>query len=425
MKKWLRRGLILVFLWIVSQYCLGPATVPPGDKRESVSQFTRQIEFDYVTWTIRAAWLKLEQAGLGLPSYIEVEDQHQVVLQYLSLIQEIQSQKNQLEVIYADPAISDPESVARATAVNLMHLLEVNEWLGPLAESILQEQVSQIAKEQGLTLGGQPVPPILYHNTPLPYELVISPRDVIKMEFSLSLDTDLSLEQWIALERDLEANTNYSTLVVPIGGVGTYPTMVAETTNLNWLVETISHEWIHNYFTFRPLGLRYNVTPQLRTMNETAASIAGTELGGLVIQKFYPELAPQPQRVQQSALLEQTSLAEYQSLVFDFRVEMHKTRVMADQLLAEGKIEEAEAYMEARRQVFWDNGYLIRRLNQAYFAFHGAYADQPGGAAGEDPVGKAVRQLRAKSPSLADFINTLSWMWNYQDLEQNLEFPVN
>ena len=66
---------------------------------------------------------------------------------------------------------------------------------------------------------------------------------------------------------------------------------------------------------------------------------------------------------------------------------MHKTRVHVDELLAEGKIDEAEAYMEQRRQIFVQNGYYIRRLNQAYFAFYGAYADVPGGAAGEDPVG--------------------------------------
>ncbi len=80
--------------------------------------------------------------------------------------------------------------------------------------------------------------------------------------------------------------------------------------------------------------------------------------------------------------------------VFDFNAEMHVTRVRADELLAQGKIEEAEQYMEARRKVFWDNGYQIRVLNQAYFAFHGAYADVPGGAAGEDLVGPAVRKLR-------------------------------
>ncbi len=65
--------------------------------------------------------------------------------------------------------------------------------------------------------------------------------------------------------------------------------------------------------------------------------------------------------------------------------------------LPQGKIDEAETYMEQRRQLFWQNGYLIRKLNQAYFAFHGAYADVPGGAAGEDPVGPAVRALREKA----------------------------
>ena len=103
---------------------------------------------------------------------------------------------------------------------------------------------------------------------------------------------------------------------------------------------------------------------------------------------------------------------------FDFRAEMHETRVHADELLAEGKIDEAEAYMEARRQIFWQNGYLIRKLNQAYFAFYGAYADVPGGAAGEDPVGPAVRALRAQSKSLADFVNTIAWMTSFEQLQQ-------
>ncbi len=96
---------------------------------------------------------------------------------------------------------------------------------------------------------------------------------------------------------------------------------------------------------------------------------------------------------------------------------MHETRIVADALLAEGKIDEAEAYMDARRIVFVKQGYLIRKLNQAYFAFHGAYADSPGGAAGEDPVGPAVRALRERSDSLADFVNTISWMTNFEQLQ--------
>ena len=100
---------------------------------------------------------------------------------------------------------------------------------------------------------------------------------------------------------------------------------------------------------------------------------------------------------------------------------MHTTRVKADELLAQGKIEEAEAYMEQRRLIFWQNGYLLRKLNQAYFAFHGAYADLPGGAAGEDPVGPAVRALRAQSDSLADFINTIGWMTSFEQLQEAIQ----
>jgi hypothetical protein len=87
-------------------------------------------------------------------------------------------------------------------------------------------------------------------------------------------------------------------------------------------------------------------------------------------------------------------------------------------LLAAGKIDEAESYMEQRRQLFVQNGYTIRKLNQAYFAFYGAYADVPGGAAGEDPVGPAVRALRAHSKSLADFINRIAWMTSFDELKK-------
>jgi hypothetical protein len=105
---------------------------------------------------------------------------------------------------------------------------------------------------------------------------------------------------------------------------------------------------------------------------------------------------------------------------FDFNHEMHTTRVNVDALLAAGKINEAESYMEQRRQLFVQNGYTIRKLNQAYFAFYGAYADVPGGAAGEDPVGPAVRALRAHSQSLADFVNRIAWMTSFDELKKTV-----
>jgi hypothetical protein len=131
---------------------------------------------------------------------------------------------------------------------------------------------------------------------------------------------------------------------------------------------------------------------------------------------FYPELTAASFSDSGLTALPKDRLQPDDPAPFDFRAEMHTTRVRADELLAAGKIEEAEAYMEQRRQFFWDNGYAIRKLNQAYFAFYGAYADVPGGPAGEDPVGPAVRALREQSASLADFVNTIAGMSSFEEL---------
>ena len=66
----------------------------------------------------------------------------------------------------------------------------------------------------------------------------------------------------------------------------------------------------------------------------------------------------------------------------------------------------------------WENGSAIRKLNQAYFAFYGAYADVPGGAAGEDPVGPAARTLREQNDSLADFVHKVMWVNSFEKLEE-------
>jgi hypothetical protein len=134
-----------------------------------------------------------------------------------------------------------------------------------------------------------------------------------------------------------------------------------------------------------------------------------------VIARYYPELVPPP-----TPAASDSSPAEAPAPVFDFRSEMHATRVYVDDLLAQGKVAEAEEYMEARRLVFWENGYAIRKLNQAYFAFYGSYADSPIGAAGEDPVGAAVRELRADSATLIEFVNRMAWLTSFEDLQRVL-----
>jgi hypothetical protein len=106
---------------------------------------------------------------------------------------------------------------------------------------------------------------------------------------------------------------------------------------------------------------------------------------------------------------------------FDYQHEMYITRVEADRLLSEGKVAEAEAYMEQRREFLMEHvsehGHIIRRLNQAFFAFYGTYADSPG-ERGEDPVGPAVVALFEQCPSAGAFLRAVSHVTSFADLQQ-------
>ena len=418
------RGFEITILLIILAALTGYSNPSLTNPIEKVRAYTRSLEFDYVEWMAKAAIIKMRAATVNLPQTLDREEQKQIVMEYFQTTQFILEKEYLLSQLYADPTIQDKDAATATVRADLTKLYLRQEQIAPLAEAILQEQVTQILVEQGLTAAGQPLPNVWYHSTPLPMALIVSPRDRIEQTANISVNTDLTVDEQVNLEDDVSKGLNVSSLVVQIGGVGVYPTMVARTTNVNWLLSTIAHEWIHNYLTLRPLGLLYSETPELRTMNETTASIAGDEIGAIVIEKFYPELKPAASFPNLSLVSLSFDRPDPETLVrppFDFRAQMHETRINADALLAAGKIEEAEAYMEARRQIFLQNGYLLRKINQAYFAFHGAYADVPGGAAGEDPVGPAVRALRAQSASLKDFINTMAWMWSFEQLQETIK----
>jgi len=418
--SWQRKFKYLVqtiFYFLVFMYTLGPSTITVIDSKARVRAFTRPIEFDFVEWTMDALEVKLERLPLNTIDYLDREGQRQIVFDYINLIGEIQQAEGELNLIYTNPEIDNPESQAKPIRENLDSLYILRADLAPLAENVLQEMLSTIVADMGFTPLGQPIPPVMYHSTPLPWALIVSPRERIEQQANISLETTLTLEDHILLENEIAETLDVSTLVVPIGGVGTYPTMVAQTTNLNWLATVIAHEWIHNYLTLRPLGIRYEQTPELRTMNETTAKLAGNEIGAALIAEFFPERVPPPPPPPEPPDPQPTPEPER----FDFRAEMYETRIQADALLAEGKVEDAENYMEQRRLIFWENGYRIRKLNQAYFAFYGAYADQPVSSAGEDPVGAAVRQLRAQSGSLIEFVDTISKFKSFEELQNLLQ----
>jgi hypothetical protein len=180
--------------------------------------------------------------------------------------------------------------------------------------------------------------------------------------------------------------------------------------NHGWLpslIEIVAHEWVHNYFYTFPTNMAwgYQTYPRLTTINETTASIGGEEISRKVITKFYPDWIDKLPPVDHSGQPTPREPSE-------FDLAMRRIRLQVDQLLGQGKIEEAEAYMEAERVKLVEQGHPLRRLNQAYFAFHGSYATSP---ASVDPTGAQLRQLRAASPSLKTFLDRVAWLNSYDE----------
>ncbi|HZU04868.1 MAG TPA: hypothetical protein VFB73_02760, partial [Chloroflexota bacterium] len=277
------------------------------------------------------------------------------------------------------------------------------------AEQAIAQTLAALAVREGLTaswLGKEILlPPVSFLLSEPPQVLVVSPRDRIEVVRSVLLRPDLSLAEVEALEREVD-RLGVVSLVVPIGGFASYPAMVPLHATPRDTLNAIAHEWVHNLLVFYPLGRAYFASYDSRTLNETVAELAGRELGAMLAAAY-----GLPRR--SSAAHEAAPAAG----TFDFRQEMRATRLHLEQLLAAGQLEEAERYLEERRQAFVAAGYPLRKLNQAYFAFYGSYADSP---AAVSPLDEQLRLLRAHSPSLGAFLRRVAQMTSSAEVEAAL-----
>lgn len=383
---------------------------------DKVRRFTRPVEFEFMSWTSEATVIRLMTFASGATGYLDDDQRIELVRSTLSLIDQELRFQSELARLYGDPQVGENSPQADDVRSRLAQTSAQRQLLQPLAEAVLAEQTSVIIDELGLSLAGLAAPPVGFRFTELPFALIVSPRDVIRQDANIQLETDLPIGERVALEQQVEGALGVSALVVPVGGIGTYPTMIQRTGHLAWVTEVVAHEWIHNFLVPTPLGLNYDSSADLRTMNETTASLMGKEIGRRVLERYYPQDLPA-----EPVGGEQRPPSEPEPPAFDFRAEMRITREQVDELLVAGLVDEAEGYMEERRLEFWEQGFLIRRLNQAYFAFHGSYADEPGGAAGEDPVGAAVREVWDRSGSPAEFLLRMAGMDSPVDLFNAVE----
>jgi len=277
-------------------------------------------------------------------------------------------------------------------------------------EQTLESRISDFLRDQGLAMNpplfsdiGLLFPPVDFELDRPPKLLAVSPRDRISLDRSYLLAPGLGPDAATAIERETEA-AGVSAIVVGTGGIATYPSVIPELAPFSEMLETAIHEWLHQYLAFYPLGSSYFGDEKTRTLNETVANMGGRELAELFTRRYG---SPEPQ--------EPPSPAPPDG--FDFRKAMRALRLRVEELLADGQVEEAERLMNEKRDEFESEGVYIRRINQAYFAFNGSYADTPGSI---DPIGPKLQSLRDRAGSASQFLRLARGLSSEADLDRLL-----
>jgi hypothetical protein len=373
-----------------------------GGPSDPISKAAAPFRYDLTGWEIRhLANRWLYKIGHLFDDGPSLEEENDMLQRYFTLTADVVSLEQQL-------AGGEDESLRS----NLEEKRKEQQRLENKVEAILEKRVSKVIEDEGLTTSLPLFSQVRFVFPPLDFEfdqpprvLVISPRDHISLDRAILLRRGLTSEQVTALE-DGTAASGVSSLVIDIGGIATYPSTAPEYASYEEALETVAHEWLHQYLFFHPLGSHYFDNDTLRTLNETVANIGGRQIADLVQQRF-----PLPR----SSFTADDEAGE-ESLI-DFRAEMHELRLEVDRLLNEGKVGEAEALMEEKREFLAESGFYIRKINQAYFAFNGLYGDTP---ASSSLIGPKMLALQRLSPSLGDFIRSVAGITSEEELDHLL-----
>ncbi len=400
------RLLLFSFLF----FGLGTASAPPQYALlVEVDAITAVHQFDFVDWE---SWAIVGELGRRWKSPVlpTTEDEQRALIQtFLDQAERMAELERELDYLYAANSAHGLAQPHPDTALTeeLVAIKTSQSQMTPQVETILAHQVEAFLRDEGFTIGGVVFPPVAFRFMEPPTALILSPRDRIENRHFVGLQPGLDLGQREQMEQLLDQRGDVSSYVADLGGLGSYPTMVISHAFLPYLIDVIAHEWTHNYLFIFPTNIAWNyqTDPKLMTINETTATLVGAEISRQVIIRFYPDWIDGLPPVDKSG---QPLLAEPS----EFHLAMRSIRQEVDRLLAEEEIEVAETFMEAERLELVKKGYNLRKLNQAYFAFHGSYALSPDSI---DPIGPQIRQLRAASPSLKAFLDQVGWLNSYDN----------
>ncbi len=407
-----RQRIARFLLFLLMLFGLGAASAPPEhDLQTQVDTVTAPQQFDFIDWESQAIAGEIGRRFAPPTIPTDQTEKQALVERFLQLETDMRRLEREIGLIYAANNAQPPNAATLANVVDLeqelARLRAAQIEMAPQVETLLAQQVEAVLRDEGFTAAGQVFPPVAFRLIDPPTALILSPRDKIENQHFVGLQPGLDNGIRFEIEKTIDQRGDVSSYITNVGGLGSYPTMVINTPNLPALIDIIAHEWTHDYFFAFPTNIfwGYQTYPRLTTINETTASLVGKEISRKVIIRFYPAW------IDSLPPLDETGQPVPQK-PSEFHLAMRSIRTQVDQLLAEGKIEEAEAYMEKERVKLVEKGYNLRKLNQAYFAFHGSYAL---GADSVDPIGPQIRRLRAASPSLKVFLDRIGWLNSYDD----------
>ena len=239
-----------------------------------------------------------------------------------------------------------------------------------------------------------------------PKLLVTSPRNKIERKEEILLVPSIDIETIEELE-GIASNDELSSVIINIGGLATYPSIIAEGKSSRELFLTISHEWLHQYLIFHPLGRSYFSNTEMKEINETLANIFSKKLLKSLCEKDF-EIKNEMCSV--SPLKDENK--------FDYIEFMKKLRNNVDQLLSEGKINDAEKLMNESTLILNNNGINIRKINQAWFAFNGTYGDSPSSISNfNDELNDLIDSYESLKDAIND-IKNISSLDEYKNMIQ-------